>query len=388
MRVLFVTHSYPRHVGDAPGSFLLRLARALRDVDVDVRVLAPAAAGLARRESIDGIDVARVRYGPRSWETLAYGGEMAEQVRATWRGRLALAGLLAATAGATMLRARRVDVVHAHWWFPGGLSVAPAAAALRVPLVTTLHGTDVRIARDVAPARAAFRRVLGASAAVTAVSRWLAERTTELAPAAHPVVAPMPVATELFAPGGEQGRDGLLFVGRLTAQKGVDRLLRTLTVMRRDTALTVVGDGPERASLHALAGELGIADRVTWLGALAQPALAEHYRRAAALVVPSHEEGLGLVAVEAALCGTPVVAFDSGGLRDVVHDGETGLLVPPGDVGALAVALDALLADGAADRRARLGAVARERALASFAPESVAARYANIYRAVARGDRP
>ncbi len=388
MRVLFVTHSYPRRVGDAPGSFLLRLARALDDVGVQVRVLAPAAAGLAARETIGGIPVERVRYAPRAWETLAYGGDMADRVRAGWPGRLALAGLLAATANAILLRARRVDVVHAHWWFPNGLAAAPIARLTRTPLVTTMHGTDVRIARDVRRAQPAFRAVLGASAAVTAVSGWLADRAAEVAPAARPIVAPMPVAAELFAAGDAADREGLLFVGRLTAQKGVDRLLRALAVMRARTELTVVGDGPERDALRALAASLGVDDRVTWLGALAQPELAEHYRQAAALVVPSHEEGLGLVAVEAALCGTPVVAFDSGGLRDVVHDGETGVLVPPGDVDALAAALDALLADGAADRRARLGAAARDRALADFAPESVAARYADIYRAAARGDRP
>ena len=388
MRVLFVTHSYPRHVGDAPGSFLLRLARALGDAGVDVRVLAPAAAGLAARETIGGIDVARIRYAPRRWETLAYGGDMAAQVRAGWPARLALGGLLAATAASTAGRARRVDLVHAHWWFPGGLAVAPVAAALRAPLVTTLHGTDVRIARDAAPARTAFRRVLGASAAVTAVSRWLAEQATALAPAARPVVAPMPVATELFAPGDAEGRDGLLFVGRLTAQKGVDRLLRALAATRRRPRLAVVGDGPERESLRERAAALDLGDRVTWVGALAQPALAEHYRRAEALVVPSHEEGLGLVAVEAALCATPVVAFDSGGLRDVVADGETGVLVPAGDVAALASAADDLLAPDAADRRTRLGRAARTRALAAFAPESVAARYLDVYRTAARGDRP
>ena len=388
MRVLFVTHSYPRHVGDAPGSFLLRLARALVDAGIDVRVLAPAARGLAPHEVLGGIPVDRLRYAPRPWETLAYGGDMAEQVRGAWSARAALAGLLAATARATAARARRTDVIHAHWWFPNGLAVAPVARLARTPLVTTLHGTDVRLARDVAAAAPVFRRVLGASAAVTAVSTWLADRAAEVAPSCRPIVAPMPVATELFAPGGERGRDGLLFVGRLTTQKGVDRLLRALAATRADLALTIVGDGPERERLRALASELRVADRVTWLGALAQPALAAHYRRAAAVVVPSHEEGLGLVAVEAALCGAPVVAFDSGGLRDVVADGRTGVLVPPGDDGALARALGDLLDDAAADRRATLGAAARARALDTFAPERVAARYAAIYRAAAHGDRP
>jgi rhamnosyl/mannosyltransferase len=104
------------------------------------------------------------------------------------------------------------------------------------------------------------------------------------------------------------------------------------------------------------------------------------YRRAAALVVPSTEEGLGLVAVEAQLCETPVVGYESGGLTDTVQNDRTGLLVPPGDVGALAAALDSLL--DRPDRGAELGRAGRMVALAGFAPESAARRYAGIYRSV------
>ncbi|MGE5744919.1 MAG: glycosyltransferase, partial [Gemmatimonadota bacterium] len=99
-----------------------------------------------------------------------------------------------------------------------------------------------------------------------------------------------------------------------------------------------------------------------------------------ALVMPAVEEGLGLVAAEALLCETPVVAFASGGLTDLVVDGQTGLLVPPGDAGALARALDDLLARP--DRGAALGAAGRRAMLAAFGPEAVAARYAGIYRKV------
>lgn len=96
MRVLFLTHSYPRWMGDAAGSFLLRLATALGDRDVQVRVLAPNAAGLARDEVIGGIPVHRFRYAPRTWETLAYTGTMAEDARASLKGGAALGGLLPA----------------------------------------------------------------------------------------------------------------------------------------------------------------------------------------------------------------------------------------------------------------------------------------------------
>ncbi len=383
MRVLFLAHSYPRHAGDAAGSFLLRLAVGLRAAGIEVRVLAPAAAGLTPADVIEGVPVRRVRYAPRTWETLAYTGTMAEAVQGSWRSRAALLGLLGSGTAAVAAEARRwrADVVHAHWWFPGALAASMPGALGGRPLVLTMHGSDVRLAAKSAPARALFARVAQRAAAVTAVSRWLCSQATTMAPALRCEVAPMPVAVELFTP-REHGdtREGLLFVGRLTVQKGVDALLHALAGMQVATTLTLVGSGPEEASLRALAERLGVAQRVRWLASQPQTALPALYASARMLVIPSREEGLGLVAVEAHLCGTPVVAFASGGLPDVVQHGQDGLLVPPDDVAALAAALDALCAD--AGRAARLGVAGRATALASFSPAAAATRYGAIYERV------
>jgi glycosyltransferase involved in cell wall biosynthesis len=150
--------------------------------------------------------------------------------------------------------------------------------------------------------------------------------------------------------------------------------------MKTQASLDIVGDGPARPGLESLAREIGVADRVKWHGQVPQSALPRLYQSAAALVVPSAEEGLGLVAVEALLCETPVVAFDSGGLRDVIQHDKTGILVPPGDRTALANALDELLAREG--RGSDLGRAGRIYALSAFAPESAARRYAEIYRQV------
>ena len=133
-----------------------------------------------------------------------------------------------------------------------------------------------------------------------------------------------------------------------------------------------------RTSLEAHARELHVADRIRWHGALPHDALPPFYQRAAALVVPSIDEGLGLVAVEGQICATPVIAANSGGLGDIVRNGQTGVLVPPLDAPALASAIDDILANP--DRAHELGAAGRVHALASFAPESAARRYAMLYR--------
>jgi glycosyltransferase involved in cell wall biosynthesis len=269
------------------------------------------------------------------------------------------------------------DIVHAHWWFPGGLVGTWVAGLANIPLVTTLHGTDVRLARSVAAARPVFRHIVKQSAVVTTVSHWLASEVESLTNA-RAVVAPMPVTTDLFTPGGTRSTDRLLFIGRLNEQKGIEDLLRALAAMKTPVNLDVIGDGPSRSALGELATSLGVSGRVRWHGTLAQPQLADFYRSAAALVVPSTGEGLGLVAVEAMMCRTPVVAYDSGGLVDVVQHDRTGILVRPGDVKGLAAAVDALLAR--TDRGASLAEAGRMYVLSNFAPESSAQRYAEVYR--------
>jgi glycosyltransferase involved in cell wall biosynthesis len=387
VNVLFLTHSFPRHPGDAAGSFILRLAAALAKENVEVHVVAPSARGLPPAEVMDGVTVERFRYAPSRFEKLAYTGNMARDVASSWKARLALVGFLGSDF-VSAVRARRSfepDLIHAHWWFPSGLIGTWVSRMSHRPLVTTLHGTDVRLARSVAASRPLFRHVLQHSAAITTVSTWLSNEVKRLVPSSNPDVLPMPAATDTFVP--RQGREKarLLFVGRLTPQKGVDQLLRALAKMRQMAVLDIVGEGSSRDELRALARDLSLDGRVVWHGELSQQQLAGLYSAATALVVPSTEEGLGLVAVEALLCETPVVGFRSGGLTDVIRDNSTGILVDPGDVSALARALDDVMTDPA--RALILGKAGRMHALSTFAPESVARRYARVYHQVLAAQR-
>ena len=380
MRVLFVTHNFPRFVGDVPGSFLLRLAEALQDTGVTVDVLAPGARGLAATDDLRGVRVSRFRYAPRRHETLAYSGTMAADVRRSLAAKLSLGSFIAAQYAATRSAIARLrpDVVHAHWWFPNGLSASWLRHA--PPLVLTSHGSDVVLARGTRAAQPAFRRVVRRASAYTAVSSFLAGEASAMAPDAAVEVAPMPVDTGLFSPGGARPGDRLLFVGRLNAQKGIDDAIRALAAQSPSVSLDVVGDGERAGEARALAEKLGVAGRVRWHGQLAPAALLPLYRAASALLVPSTREGLGLVAVEAALCGTPSVGYASGGLVDVIRDGQTGRLVEVGNGGALANAVREVI--DAPDRAERLGEAARRFALERFSPAGAAATYRAIYERV------
>jgi glycosyltransferase involved in cell wall biosynthesis len=201
--------------------------------------------------------------------------------------------------------------------------------------------------------------------------------------------------TRRFTPLPGADRDGVLFVGRLTPHKGVDRLLAALPA---GAALRVAGSGghdprPPERDYPALLARLAQGRDVSFLGPVADAALPGLYRGAVALALPSVDrtcygrpvpvsELLGLVALEAMASGTPVVASRLGGLAEVVVDGETGFLVPPGDTGALRDRLARLVAD----RRlaARLGANARDLVLQRFTWRACAERCLAAYATLGR----
>ena len=354
---------------------------ALAEEDVLVHVIAPSAEGYPAVDKFDGVTVERFRYAPKGRETLAYTGNMAQEVASSVTGKLALAGYLGADFARALVTQKsfRPDVIHAHWWFPSGVIGQWSARITRKPLITTLHGTDVRMAKSVSASARVFRSVMRSSAAVTAVSSWLAGEARSIAPRVNPIVAPMPVATERFGPSGSRIENRFLFAGRLNKQKGLAHLLKALALMERLAMLDVIGEGTDEQSLKLLASQLGISDRVVWHGQLTQDELVRHYQKATAVVVPSTDEGLGLVAAEALLCETPVVAFRSGGLTDVIQHGTTGHLVTPGDDAELAHALDSVIESP--EHAAQLGRAGRLFALSAFSPESAARRYRDIYQA-------
>jgi len=379
LRVLCLAHAFPRSADDPVGLFVAQLALALRDEGIDTTVLAPSAPGLALRDTFEGIPVHRFRYAPSAQETLAYTGTMGDQVRSGWNARFAFAGLLAngLRHALRLVRETEADLVHAHWWVPGGVVGAAVNALKGVPLITTMHGTDVRLLES-GLGRRLYPKVAARSHALTAVSSWLAARATAVG-RKQVTVAPMPVRAADFTPGPSERGAHLLFVGKLTEQKGLHFLLDALARCRTRPTLEVVGAGRvDDRELRATAVRLGLDERVTWTPILPQAELARRYREARALVIPAIEEGLGLTAVEAALSETPVIAFASGGVVDAVVDGETGLLVPPRDVDALAAAIDRLVGDPS--EAARLGAAGRRFALGRFSAHAVAGTYARLYR--------
>jgi D-inositol-3-phosphate glycosyltransferase len=344
--------------GDGGGMnvYELSLASALAraGVEVDVLTRADHAEVPAVIDVEPGFRVVNLEVGPRA--PLAKGA------------LLGLVDDLVVAATDHLRRAGRFDALHAHYWVSGAVGHA-LKHALDLPLVTTFHTlVHVKAAAgidDDPRERATIERevVRCSDRIVASTDDERAELVTAYAADPERVeVIPPGVDHSIFFPadrsharrrlGLAHEQPLLLFVGRIQPLKGADLALRCLAALPDHAVTLALVGGPSGADgaaevgrLHALARDLGIEDRVRWVAPQPHADLADWYRSADICVVPSRAESFGLVALEAAACGTPVVAANVGGLRSLVDDSHTGFLVDGRTAGDYAEPVQRLLAD-------------------------------------------
>lgn len=395
-RALVTTSTFPRWEGDSTARFVRDLAE-LAAPEWGVTVLAPHHPGARTAETFGGLDVRRFPYFfPRSLERLCYDGGILPNARASMLAAAQVPTLLLAELASTRahLRADTFDLVHAHFLVPQGWVAARLLRSSALPLVVSVHGSDL-FALGGRVARAVQRAVVARADIVTVNSDATARELEARVPGAISKIVTLPMGHDpaifMAGPRARETPPNVLYVGRLSQQKGADVLLeafpRVLAQVPAAT-LAIVGDGPAQASLRARAVALGVDHRVELLGARPRDAIAELYRSCAVVVVPSRAgaggaEGQGLVAIEAMACECPVVATRSGGLTALLGDDERGLLVAPEDPRALAEAIVATLADAdGARRRAR---AASEHVRARFTWQAIKPKLLEVYaEAVAR----
>jgi teichuronic acid biosynthesis glycosyltransferase TuaC len=393
MKVVIVAEYYPRAADPTLGIWAHHQARAARDAGADVRVIVlhrpvpPLAAVRGLRSgsvrsalgatrattsqpstvTLDGISVQYLRYlsPPRG---IAY---------ASW-------GAWAAPRLGPALRRMHVefpfDLVHAHYAVPAGDAVRRAAPD--VPLVVSVHGGDVLGAHSEAPAVSAtfaHARLVLANSAGTA--RRCYDRGARDVQVVHlgtdPPAAPAPAPAT----------PTLVTVANLIGRKRIADVIRAMALLAGEWPQlrhVIVGDGPERAALEALATSLGVADRVAFLGRLTPDDAVATARRASLFVLPSIDEAFGVAYVEAMAAGVPAIGCrGEDGPEEIAAAGGGIELVAPRDPSALASVVNALLSDGA--RLDRLGASARETVLGSFTWERCGRQTVAAYEEVLRG---
>ncbi len=359
MRVLVVTNDLPPRVGGIQ-YYVDQLVRGLVDAGDRVTVLGSRSPGWESHDAGAPYRVVR-----RDTTTLLPTPGVRRQV-------LDLVGETAA------------EVVVFGAAFPLGLLAPAVVGSTGVPCVGFTHGLEVTAARTWL-GRRMLRRIGSRASALTFVSQWCDD---ELRPAfgagpRYELLAPA-VDPTVFHPGvsgrrirGRHGLDGrpvVVTVSRLVERKGQDTLVRVLPELRRrvgDVALLVVGDGPHRSALEHAARQLGVADHVVFAGQVDDDELPEHYAAGDVFAFPARErhrglevEAFGIVVIQAAAVGVPVVAGRTGGVPDAVGGPDTGVLVDPGSDEEVLDALAGLLADES--RRAAMGVAAAQRVVERY----------------------
>jgi glycosyltransferase involved in cell wall biosynthesis len=355
MRLLALTTSYPLYPGSSAGVFVQSLYRRL-SVKCAIDVVCPADSRPLKATFDDnaapGIRIHAVRYAPRAWRRLAQesGGVVTGLRRAPWYVLL-LPGLLFGLFWRGLLRAGHTDLIHANWAVCG--AVAGIIGCLRrKPVITTLRGSDVTRATRSWLDRMILGLAVRNSRIVICVSEAMAEQLrTQFPHRTADIHACLNGADEAFFQINRAASDDIglrvLAVGNLIPLKGFDVLIEAVARARHREQMHVciVGGGPEREALLALAASRGVSSCFMFAGTVPATDMPKRIFEADVFVLSSRSEGRPNVVVEALAGGLPVISTDLEGVQGMVKDGDTGWLVAVDDTDALAVALDQAAAD-------------------------------------------
>jgi glycogen synthase len=400
MRVLLVSWEYPPVVVGGLGRHVHHLATALAQDGHEVVVLSrrPSDTDPSTHPSTDeiseGVRVIAAAQDPHEFD---FGADMMAWVLAMGHS-MVRAGLAIRGNGRRAGKPWRPDVVHAHDWLVANPAIA-LAEYFDVPLVSTIHATEAGRHSGWVSGRI--------SRQVHASESWLVHESDSLITCSHSMSDEI---TELFGPGlaetrvirngidaalwpfaerrRHQGPPRLLYLGRLEYEKGVHEAIAALPRIRRThpgTTLTIAGDGTQQDWLTEQARKHKVLKAIDFAGRVDHDRLVALLHDTDAAVLPSHYEPFGIVALEAAATGAPLVTSNVGGLGEAVIDGETGVSFPPRNVAALARAVRRVLDDPAGAQR--MAIAARKRLTSDFDWGTVAAETAQVYLAAKRGER-
>lgn len=383
MRVLLLNYEFPP-VGGGAGHATANIASGLVRLNVEAEVLTSRIDGEEDGELVDGVPVHRVR----SWRVGVHDCGL----------RGAYTYLLSAAPKLRRLQAeRRYDIHHYFFSLPTALLTLFPQVAPDTPYIVSLRGSDVpgydpynaKVERLHAALKPVTRRIWRGASRVVALSEALAETARRTDPDLDIDVIPNGIDPELFSPPSERRTrkvTRLITVARLLERKGIQTILEACarpTVL--PVELTIVGTGPYESELRAMVRDFALEDRVRFLGFVPNEELPDHYRRSDIFVLPSETESFGLVFAEAMSCGLPIAASNVGGIPETVRDGVDGLLCPPGEPLSLRENILRLISN--VDTRKEISYFQRERILERYSWEQIAARYADVYRAVLAGGR-
>jgi glycosyltransferase involved in cell wall biosynthesis len=377
LHVLTLTPFFPSDKNEVSGCFVAEPIEQFEQFGVDSSVVAVAPIYRPRNRPSQSSAADWVRYP-----------QLPGTVGLSSAGKLLYARLLGRIR--QLHTAKPIDVIHAHAALPCGHAAALLAGRLNIPFVVTVHGLDVFNNCHLGGIPAAWRRkvsvdVYQAARTVICISGKVQEILKAGTPAdIDSTVVHNGVNPSLFSPNPSEGRKfdpEILVVGTLLRSKGHDLVLRALGNLRfafPQLRCRIIGEGPDRARFEALVRELGIAQKVQCVGRQSRAEVAKAMRRCSVFALPSRNEGLGCVYLEAMACGKPVIACRGQGIEEVIDHGKNGWLIPVEGLEELVHGLSTFL--GSPELRAGIGAAARQTILEKLTLSHQAQHLARIYR--------
>lgn len=372
MKILIVTSNYPRWAGDSTTPFVHNFAKELIAQGCQVRVIAPHFLGSALEENLDGVTVFRFRYWlPIKAQTVCYQGGALGNLKKSPIEKLKLP-LLVFSEFIAVLRhvlTWKPDIVNSHWLIPQGFVSSLACILTKTKHVATVHGGDVFALNSGVLKK--FKRFAINNASITTVNSSATEsKVKALSPNSGtrllrlPTgVIPLPLVSDEESNVLRQSllKDKseklILFVGRLSEEKGVGDLIEAIKLLRdmqHNLRLIIVGEGHDKTKFEDKVLENDLAEYVNFIGWVSSQDVYHYFSACDLFVGPSKEggdgwiEAQGLTFVEAMLAGCPVIGSNSGGIPDAVKDKITGRLVNPGDPKDIAKQIANCLSDHSA----------------------------------------
>ncbi|MBP7459875.1 MAG: glycosyltransferase [Candidatus Delongbacteria bacterium] len=352
LKIAALVTTFPRFEHDTEVPWLREICHRLIEAGVDLNVIAPSYEGLAGHR-IGRIPVFRYRYFFRRWENLTHNEGAPNKIHKL-SYKLVTPFYIMAGIGATFFRVMRLkpDLLHVHWPFPTTFTALLPHFLCGRPYILHFYGAELLLARQYPFVKLFLRYFIRHAAAVIAISEFTAAAVREILPV-NPVIIPYGAALmnppeSIIPDRRDSDRFRVLFVGRLIERKGVDYLIRAVSVLaQRDfpIQLDIVGSGSEEEHLRHLISQLGAESYIYLHGRISEERKNEFYRNCHVFVLPSiidHKgdtEGLGVVLLEAYMFEKPVIAGRVGGIPDVVRHQHTGLLVPEKSSDALVEAI-------------------------------------------------
>ena len=396
MKILVVTSTFPRWIDDTGPGFVYWLCLKLKEKGHEITVIAPHHGNSRMSENMQGLRIRRFRYFFESWQLLAYSGGILNNIKRNPALAILVPFFLVSQALAIHreVREQNFDLIHAHWIIPQGFLCAllnQYKYGKTVPVLCTSHGSDVNALNNFMLKKLKQWTIMACDH-LTIVSNDMKNKCMALGiPEQKLSVISMGVDLKnIFIPvkGTVRNNNRVLYVGRLVEKKGISTLISAISLTHKihpDIELVIVGDGPQRESLVMQVRNLGLEDNITFLGGIPNEELPVIYSSAAVTVMPSLQEGLGMVIIEALGCGSAVIASALTAIKDIIEHDMTGLLFEPNNSRELADCIQLLLSDR--EHRDKIAEMGRKFVLDRFDWEIIIRKYlASIHSLTSTGN--